>query len=228
MIYLNECYGHLNHLKLDLGSGLYPKAGFIGIDNFVGIKAQTLEPESVDISKLNVIRHNLNEGIPFDSDSVDEIVTSHFLEHCPALDKVFEETHRVLKDKRIFEIIVPYANSAEGMYPGHNLFFTEDWFLKNILFNKFFEIKEITFYESEHYAKHKDKIRKYFSFDEARLFLFNCCWQMQIVSTCNKSKTFVDNRSRDIKYGVVPFPRPQATSMKQKAIGRIKALISGK
>lgn len=228
MTYLNGYYKHLNSLKLDLGSGLYPKENFIGIDNFVGIKSQTLRPESIDRSKLNVIQHNLEEGIPFESDSIDEIVTSHFLEHCTALDRLFEGVHRVLKDNRVFEIIVPYANSAEGMYPGHNVFFTEDWFLKNLTFNNLFEIKEIIFYESEHYSRHKDKISKFLSFEEARLFLFNCCWQMQIISVCNKGEKHTDNCRHNIKYKAVSQSQQHISSVKNGLIKKMKSLLTGK
>lgn len=203
MNYLNKYYKKYDPLRLDLGSGLYPKEGFVGIDNFIGIKSQTLTPESVDKSELNVLQHDLSEGIPFETNSVDEIVTSHFLEHCNFLDKIFEEMHRVLKNNCKLEILVPYANSAEGTYPGHNIFFTEKWFEENLVFNKLFDIKEFIFHESEYYSQYKRKINKIFTFDEARLFLFNCCHQMQIIAVCKKDNMTDKPLKSDIKYSSV-------------------------
>jgi hypothetical protein len=49
--YLNKYYTHLKNLKIGLGSGINPKEGFIGIDNFIGIKVQTITPNI--INKIN-------------------------------------------------------------------------------------------------------------------------------------------------------------------------------
>lgn len=222
MVYLNDYFGNESPLKLDLGSGIYPKIGFIGVDNFVGIRSQTLTPELIDKSALNVIQHNLEEGIPFDNDSINEIVTSHFLEHCVALDKIFDEVHRVLKEDCTFEIFVPYANSAEGMYPGHNIYFTEKWFLNNLQFNKLFKIKEIIFYESDYYHDHKEIINKFFTFDEARIFLFNCCWQMQVISICNKNNLSAGN---DVIYKYVSYNGKLSSQLKKISNKAYRMLI---
>ncbi len=180
--YLNYYFQQKKTICLDLGCGICPKEGFVGIDNFEGIKAQTLTPESCDMDNLNIIQHDLSSGIPFDSNTITEIITSHYLEHNENLDYLFEEIYRVLKKKSKFEIIIPYANSAEGMYPGHNIFFTEKWFKNSLVFNKYFNIKEFIFYETDEYSKKKKKINKFFSFNEARVLLFNCCNQLQIIS----------------------------------------------
>lgn len=213
--YLNNNYQHIKKLKIDIGSGINPKNGFIGIDNFVGIKSQTIKPEDVDISKISVIRHDLNTGIPFETNSVHEVVASHFLEHVINLEYLLEEVHRVLQDGHMFEIFVPYANSAEGMYPGHNIFFTEKWFLNNITFNKLFDIKKIIFYESDYYQKHKRAINKVFTFDQARLFLFNCCWQMQIICSKKPDDASWSNHIHDIEYQVVSYDGPIVRDMKR-------------
>ncbi|MBP7216799.1 MAG: methyltransferase domain-containing protein [Candidatus Omnitrophica bacterium] len=182
MEYLNRQFKDVKNIKLDLGSGIYLKKGFIGIDNYVGLKSQTDNPNIIKEMSLPVIQHDLSQGIPFEDNSVSEIRTSHFLEHCHFFDRLLEEVYRVLMPKGVFDIVVPYANSAEGMYAGHIVFFTEKWFLENLLFNTLFEIKQIIFYESEYYALHRKTINKLFTFDQARLFLFNCCFQMQIIA----------------------------------------------
>lgn len=82
-------------LKLDLGCGGAKKKGFIGIDAILG--------PGVDI------KHNIEEGIPFPDNSVDEIYTSHFLEHVQnrKVPFVLKECARVLKAKGKVRIEVP-------------------------------------------------------------------------------------------------------------------------
>lgn len=93
----------------------------------------------------------------------------------------------------------------EGLYPGHELFFTEKWFLENLHFNKLFSIQKIIFYESEYYTKYKDKLSKFFSFEEARYFLFNCCYQLQILCKVNKKIDNSEKISEKITYEVIPW-----------------------
>ena len=57
------------------------------------------------------------EKWPFEDKSCNEVYSSHSFEHFPNTDFILNEAHRVLKSDRLFKIIVPYANSAEGMYP---------------------------------------------------------------------------------------------------------------
>jgi ubiquinone/menaquinone biosynthesis C-methylase UbiE len=125
-----------------------------------------------------------NEKLPFSDGEISYARTSHFLEHSNNIDHVINEVHRVLKGKGIFQIIVPYANSAEGMYPGHNIFFTEKWFKQNINFNNRFSIIKEIYYPSDYYLNLNCILRKLFPFKYARIFLFNCCWQMELI--CEK------------------------------------------
>jgi len=52
-----------------------------------------------------------------------DVRASHFLE-LSAFDHVISESYRVLKPDGHFIFAVPYANSADGMYPGHLIFLT--------------------------------------------------------------------------------------------------------
>lgn len=58
-------------MKLDLGSGSRPMPGFLGVDSKPGLTDFTV---------------NLTDGRPwpFESDSVEELWSSHFIEHVPA------------------------------------------------------------------------------------------------------------------------------------------------
>ena len=76
------------------------------------------------------ILRDLNLGLPFDNDSIDEVYSSHFLEHVNDMKILMEECYRVLKDKGIFSYIVPYALKGQGGFAHleHKHFFTESWY----------------------------------------------------------------------------------------------------
>jgi len=82
-------------IKLNLGSGYRKEEGYINIDN----RAET-DPDMV----LDV-----NEGLPFDDGSVDEIKAVDFLEHIPIGKTIplIEEIYRVLKPGGLFTSLTP-------------------------------------------------------------------------------------------------------------------------
>ncbi len=101
--------------KLNLGSGNRPVEGHINIDS-----QERVKPDMVlDITK----------GLPFESDSVDEIRAFDFLEHLHP-DKVIgviEDIWRVLKPGGVFESFTPDAEFGQGAFqdPTHRSFWTE-------------------------------------------------------------------------------------------------------
>jgi SAM-dependent methyltransferase len=162
-------------LRLDLGCGYVKPPGFVGLDNLIGARTQVQDDQNGPdiLIDLNV------EPLPFPSDSCDEVRASHFIEHS-VLDHIFDETFRVLKPTGRFLLVVPYANSAEGMYPGHHVFLTENFFHANPNFQSKFEIERETYDPTDEYTQLPWIVRKLFPFERARLFLFNACWQMTI------------------------------------------------
>jgi predicted SAM-dependent methyltransferase len=60
----------------------------------------------------NIIVQDLTKSLPFDSNSINYVYTSHFLEHTSFEDakKILNECHRVLKTGGIARIIVPDLN----------------------------------------------------------------------------------------------------------------------
>lgn len=108
-------------IKIDLGGGQYPYKGFLNLDssniNFVNL--EKFEPD---------IKCDLNEGIPFGNNEVDEVFTSHFLEH--ALDPKFllNEIVRVCKDKATVTIIIPLHDMSNKT---HITEFDSKWFINN-------------------------------------------------------------------------------------------------
>jgi SAM-dependent methyltransferase len=186
-------------IRLDLGSGIFPREGFVGIDNFEGKLVQLLgtgrsQDDFQDVvSGKPIIDWDLMQGIPLHDDSVLEIITSHFVEHFPNLDFLFQEISRVLVPSGKLTIIVPYAQSVEGLYPGHSCFFTEKWFQENALFQKLFEIKSTQFKYSEYFENLKPHqkmlLNAIFPGDSLRHLCFNICKEMTLVSGSRKKST---------------------------------------
>jgi|SRR5665213_1017857 len=175
---LRAKYAEPNGLvRIDLGCGFYKPRGFIGFDN---LSATATQIENTD--NLPDVLMDLNkDALPLPDGSCSEVRSSHFLEHS-ILDHVFHQAHRVLADGGIFMFTVPYANSAEGMYPGHSIFLTEKWFEENLTFQRLFRIVERRFKPSAAYQGLPWLVRKLFPFEIARTVLFNACNEMTIVS----------------------------------------------
>lgn len=91
-------------MKLDLGCGQNPRDGFKGVDKYAECK-----PDFV---------HDLTvTPWPFEDNSVDEVHSSHFVEHLDGLTRCafFNELYRVMKPEAKALVIVPYAYSARAI-----------------------------------------------------------------------------------------------------------------
>jgi SAM-dependent methyltransferase len=90
--------------RLDVGCGKNKKEGFIGIDQY--------KMDGVDVVM------DVRERWPYDDDSVDEVYSSHFIEHLTGEERVrfFNEMYRVLKPGCKAVIITPHwaSNRAYG------------------------------------------------------------------------------------------------------------------
>jgi SAM-dependent methyltransferase len=100
-------------VRLDVGCGGKKREGFTGLD-FV-------EQPGVDVV-LDVTK----DRWPFDDRSVDEVFSSHFLEHIDEPNHVFSEIGRVCRDGARITFITPYAFSNEAFVYGHLHFLTEE------------------------------------------------------------------------------------------------------
>lgn len=92
-------------MKIDIGGGMLPKAGYINIDPRHG--------------ETEAYRVRVQDGLPFASNSVDAAYSSHVFEHIPSGEervKAMNEVFRVLKPGATFEMIVPLIgfNSPTG------------------------------------------------------------------------------------------------------------------
>jgi glycosyltransferase involved in cell wall biosynthesis len=99
-------------LKIDVGGGLFPREGYMTIDQ-----------EDGDITC------DLNEGIPLDDNSVGVLNASHVIEHLRDPIKTMREIHRVLAPGGWAFIEVP-STEGNGAWcdPTHVSFWNEDSF----------------------------------------------------------------------------------------------------
>lgn len=139
---------NLKTIWLELGSG--PKKGKNGWI--------TIDLAGADLS------HDLRNGIPFLSDSVDRIYTSHMLEHIPYAELVIflNECYRVLKDGGELSVCVPNAGNYIGAY-AKGLYFGEK--------NKGYEpalVDTGSLLDQVNYIAYMDQLHKYM-FDEENL-----------------------------------------------------------
>jgi SAM-dependent methyltransferase len=90
-------------VKLDIGCGTKKKEGFVGIDK--------LKFDGVDI-----VRDVGVEPLPYEDNTVDEVHSSHFIEHLSATERIhfINELYRVMKPGAKATIIVPHFASGRA------------------------------------------------------------------------------------------------------------------
>jgi len=105
-----------NNLRLNLGSGRKTYTGFINVDK-VNLTETDLQ---WDLEKL---------PLPFNDNSVAEIVCEHTLEHLGNFIELVEDLYRITKPGGRWRIVVPYYK-YEGTFrdPTHKCFFSENTF----------------------------------------------------------------------------------------------------
>ena|SRR3990167_1390358 len=102
----------LKAVKLDIGCGEMPTRGYIGMD------VRDCGQEIV---------WDARQGIPFPDNSVDEIMTSHFLEHLSDDEFVdfLQDVMRVLKHKGELKNRLPHSAHPTAFFVGHKSFWNE-------------------------------------------------------------------------------------------------------
>lgn len=100
-----------SRIVLDLGCGNIKKPGMIGID-------------IVNTSATDIVA-DIEKGLPFVPDqSVDEIYSSHFMEHLEDINPLLADVHRILKPDGFYEFTVPhFSNPYFYSDPTHKRFF---------------------------------------------------------------------------------------------------------
>lgn len=104
----------INNLKkVEIGCGKTKTEGYIGVDRF--------PLEGVDIVA------DINEGLPFEENTVDVIFACHSLEHMDDLQQVMDEIFRICKHGAIVNILAPYYNTNTNIANFfHKINFNED------------------------------------------------------------------------------------------------------
>lgn len=91
--------------KLDLGCGMTPKSGYVGVD---------IDPPA------GAIQHDLTDPLPIEAGIVDEIVCEHVVEHLDRSDvvSILNECCRILRDDGIMRVAVPDYGSPGSSLAG--------------------------------------------------------------------------------------------------------------
>jgi len=96
-------------MKINLGSGPNPKEGWINVD-------------IDDYGNSNIKKIDLTKVVPFEDNSVDEILMDNFIEHIPR-ERYFwflEEIYRICKDGAKIVIYTPHFTGISAFqHPGH-------------------------------------------------------------------------------------------------------------
>ena len=69
---------------------------------------------TIDLYGAPDLIHDINNGLPFPDNSVDEIRAIHVVEHIHDLVKLFKEMYRVCKNGAIIHIETPLWNKPES------------------------------------------------------------------------------------------------------------------
>lgn len=106
-------------MKLHLGCGTDLRPGYINIDKSAGDGIVTVDLESA--------------RLPFDAETVDEIIAEQVFEHLQAFPALMNELHRVMRSGGVLRVTVPHV--APGLPaveafqdPTHVRFFTTNSF----------------------------------------------------------------------------------------------------
>ena len=99
-------------INLDIGCGEKKQPGYIGID------VRDCGQEIV---------WDVRDGIPLPDNSVDSIISIHFIEHLTNDEAIelFEDAYRVLKPGGIMFNVVPHVDDPTAYYFDHETFWNE-------------------------------------------------------------------------------------------------------
>jgi ubiquinone/menaquinone biosynthesis C-methylase UbiE len=105
-------------MKIDLGGGRTPKAGYTNIDNNLDHADITVDLDKVGTGEAR---------LPFDDNSIEAVYSSHCLEHVRYLNGVWKEIVRVCPVGAPVEIRVPHWASDMAHCGGHVHAIGETW-----------------------------------------------------------------------------------------------------
>ncbi|MBJ9992297.1 MULTISPECIES: methyltransferase domain-containing protein [Paenibacillus] len=92
-------------MRIDLGCGKNKFRECIGIDK-------------MDYAETDIV-HDINQGLPFDDNSVDFVMASHSLQYVDDLQAVLNEIYRICRHKAVVCIVAPYAHVTSHIVNPH-------------------------------------------------------------------------------------------------------------
>lgn len=113
--------------RLNLGCGRNPMAGWINVD-------QVALPGVDVVADLNACA---TTKLPFEPDSIDELLMSHFLEHVPNVLPLMQELHRIARADARITVLIPHGGSDDAWedpthvrpyFPGSFGYFTQPYY----------------------------------------------------------------------------------------------------
>lgn len=101
-------------IRVDIGGGKLDQNKIARYKRYVGQSYNSADYFVADLTPLPGVKVvcDINQGLPFKSGSVDELICIHVLEHVGNLKATMKELHRVLKNGGFLRIWVPHCFSA--------------------------------------------------------------------------------------------------------------------
>jgi len=134
-------------LNLGCGGNRPKDERWINIDNLHEIFPDLDRPERKNMdAELNYLNADLRNGIPFEDNSVDGILASHFFEHLDAQEALVmvRDCYRVLKPQGVLRISIPDAKKFHELSVND----CQDWGEPNYIPEKSF--MEVALFFNEH------------------------------------------------------------------------------
>ena len=114
-------------IKVDLGAGLLNQNKIDRYKRYLGEGYDPSQYIGVDCRDVKGVDKSCDfesEKLPFEDNSVEEIITVHTLEHVRNLEHIIKECHRILKPQGLLKIWVPHCHSTIAFAEmGHVRFF---------------------------------------------------------------------------------------------------------
>ena len=107
--------------RLDVGGGVLDQNKIDRYKRYVGEDYDPSKFTVIDVTALPGVNLvcDLAQGLPLESDSMDEVFCVHVLEHIGDLKGIMREFHRVLKPGGTLKIWVPHCFSPHRFWRQH-------------------------------------------------------------------------------------------------------------
>lgn len=130
---LKEYAHYISGKCMDFGCGIQPYRKFLAVDKYVGVEIET------ENKAKNIVYYD-GHTLPFVDKEFDSIISSEVFEHVYNIEEILLELNRVLKNRGIMLLTVPFAYPKHCWPCDYRRYTSEG--LKYLLANAGFEIVE--------------------------------------------------------------------------------------